>query len=184
MKKLFDDLILQGYGPLMTAMATVVVTQAFSILAIYIQSRRHFFQQINMSKIDRLRKMSVEFYNPLLTYFKINEELFKKVGPPSFPLDGRQREAAAKVWQHFREEVFKNNLRIRETLMLKSDLIHSSDSIENYLQLQLHILSYETFGKMPNDVHRKFFYPSKIALHVGSVHKVVVDELRKLERSN
>lgn len=169
------------YLPATTALVTVSVTQACAIIALRIQANRTFRHSIESKKIERLRVMLGDFYHPLITLFKANSEIFRGFGPPSFSTQPKQRAAAAKVWKQIRNEIFKNNQKIRTLLMERSDLVHLTDNIDYYLPLHLHILSYEAFTEIPNEVHRKFFYPKNMLEHVSQITENVTSELRKLE---
>jgi hypothetical protein len=159
----------------------LAVTSAVAIIVVYLQSQRSFRIILQQRKLDSLRLSLHEFYDPLLVLLDLNNEIFSRTGPNSFPVDNIQREAAVAIWSESRNKILENNNSIEDILRNKSHLIHKNDSFQNYKGLFAHIAMYQIFQKIKTDSYKYFMFPSEIRDHVEQQRVRVLNDIHVLE---
>lgn len=169
----------EGNWPLIGAILTLLVSNAVSLYFIFLQARKQFQYTVKLNQISHYNQQLAEFYNPLITYLKINGAIFEKLGPRSYPDDERKRTIAAKQWKTFRNNILANNINISNILLEKSHLIDHSNSLEKYLPLQLHLQTYAEFVKVATDRYRNFQFPRDIVEHVEIIRKNIQSRIIK-----
>lgn len=165
----------QGLWPLAGAVGALIITNAVSVLIVYLQSAKSFNAVLRQRKIELLSAALNEFYNPLLALIDINGEIFAKTGPPSFPRDEPGRSAAGLIWRETKKKILANNADIERILRTKSHLLQGMDTFEAYHQLLVHVAMYETFQSVPTDLYKSFFFPPNIREHIVGQRLTVLD---------
>lgn len=169
----------QGNWPLFGAICMLVVTNAITLLAIYLKAGADFKQQTRLANRNFVRNQLSEFYDPLVSALALNRAVFEKAGPSTFPRDAIRRESAGALWQSLKEKVIlPNNSTIAALLSTKTHLISTEDDLARYLPLYTHIRMYEAFLDDPNELYSEFQFPKGIELHIDMIRKLLLAQLR------
>lgn len=168
-----------GIWPLAGSVAAIVIANVVAVLIVYLNSAASMKVVLRERKIESLSSSLGEFYDPLLSLVDINHEVFQKTGPPSFPAEYIEREAAALVWKETKRRILMNNEQIEKILTTKSHLMRASDSMKNYHALLIHVAMYDTFQRVQSDRYSGFQFPKGIREHLESNRKEVLSDLRK-----
>ena len=170
----------QGPWPLIGSVGAVIISNCVAIVMVYLSSSRSFNAILKQRKIDFLSLCLNDFYNPLLALIEINQEIFSKIGPSSFPEEHLKREAAALVWKEMKKKIIENNREIELLLRSKTHLIHKSDSLDGYNALFLHVAMYETFQEIETDQYACFLFPNDVKSHIIDKRRSVLDQFHPL----
>jgi hypothetical protein len=81
-----------------------------------VQAEKSFNAVLRQRKIEMLSTSLNEFYNPLLALIDINNEIFSKTGPKSFPNEEPGLSAAGLVWKETKKKILANNSTIEQIL--------------------------------------------------------------------
>lgn len=168
-----------GIWPLAGSVAAIVIANVVAVLLVYLNSSASMKVLLRERKIESLSSSLGEFYDPLLSLVDINHEVFQKTGPPSFPVEYIEREAAALVWKETKKRILTNNDQIERILTTKSHLMRSSDSINSYHALLIHVAMYDTFQRVQSDRYSYFQFPKGIREHLDSNRRAVLSDLRE-----
>ena len=169
-----------GIWPLIGAISAIAISNLMSVALVHLNGRRVIANLLQQRRIERASTELVELYNPLFTMLRINAELFKRVGPPAFPIEELARNASAKAWRIARDEVVVNNTRIRTLISEKSHLLSNNDPLDNYTELLIHITMYETFTKVETDWYSNFKFPQNIIRHVELMRAASIERYKGL----
>lgn len=172
-----------GPWPLVGAIAALVITNAVSVGVVYLQSGRAFNAVLRQRKIEFLTASLSEFYNPLLALLEINGEIFAKTGPPSFPNTKIEADAATLIWNETKKIILSNNEKISKILSEKNHLLHSTDRLDEYKKLLIHVAMYDTFQRIETDRYMDFRFPREIQAHVKLKRSAVTGDYDKLAGS-
>lgn len=175
-----SDWYKRGIWPLAGAIGAILLGNAVTIAVVYIQSAKSFEAVLRQRKIDFLASSLNEFYNPLLALIEINGEIFSKTGPPSFPEDEIERDAAGLVWKETKKKIIANNLQIETILKERTHLIFNSDSLDAYKGLLVHVAMYETFQTFETDLYKDFLFPKDIHAHIIEKRQATLEAFRAL----
>jgi len=140
---------------------------------------RSFNALLRQRKIESLSSSLNDFYNPLLALIEINGEIFAKTGPPTFPEEHVEREAAALVWKEMKKKIIENNREIELILRTKTHVMHKSDSLDAYKALLVHVAMYETFQKIETDRYANFLFPREVKGHIIAKRSSVLHEFHE-----
>jgi hypothetical protein len=165
-----------GMWPLAGSLAAIIVANGVAIFVVYLQASRSFEALLRQRRIERLSSSLTEFYDPLLALVEMNGQIFKRTGPPSFPEEHVEREAAALVWKETKLKILSNNAQIESILRTKTHLLHRADSIQSYSALMLHVAMYETFQKVETDIYADFRFPQDIRDHINAMRSKTLDD--------
>lgn len=169
----------QGNWPLVGAIAVLVITNAVTLLAIYLKAGADLRQQIKLANQAFVHQQLSEFYDPLVAALALNRDVFLKAGPDTFPADPIRRDAAGTLWSTLKEKVIiPNNATIANLLTSKSHLIAKHDELAKYLPLFTHIRMYQAFIDQQNEIYSNFRFPVGIEAHVETVRSSLLTQLR------
>ena len=176
----------QGGWPLFGAIAVLVITNAVSLYQITLTSRNSYENQVRLKDIDAFSEKLTKFYNPLFYLLLENQNLYSDFGPRTFPREsGIKKDAAAKVWRDVEEGIIlPNSQQILALFKESSHLIHEGDDFSHYLPLLNHIQSYKIFKANPNEIHRRFSFPSTILSHVKSKKDDLTQQLNMIKHGH
>jgi hypothetical protein len=173
----------QGGWPLIGAIAVLLITNGFALWKIYLQAHAAFESQLKIKKIEWISQQLTEFYNPLFTLLHVNRDVFKAVGPQTFPDDPNRREAAGELWEATKNSVIiPNNKKIQGVLQDKSHLISSDDGLSAYLPLINHISMYEIFQDIPTEIYARFQFPTGILEHIEGRREQLLRHFNDLKK--
>jgi hypothetical protein len=175
----------EGLWPIAGSVVAIIVSNGIAILIVYLQANRSLSSLLRQRQIEEFAASLNQFYDPLNALLDMNGEIFRKTGPPSFPEDHIEREAAAKVWEQTKAKILINNKQIEDLLREKSHLMHATDNFDNYKGLLLHVAMYETFQATPTDRYTNFRFPDTIVDHVREKRRrTLYDYRRAMEGSS
>jgi transcription termination factor NusB len=156
----------QGIWPLAGAAAVVIISNGVTVAVVFLQASKSFGSLLVQRRIDMLSSSLNDFYNPLLALIDVNEEIYNKTGPPAFPEDEISRNAAGLVWREMKKKILANNEQIESILKTKTHLMSSTDSLESYDALMLHVAVYEAQQRIPTDLYGAFNFPKGVRQHI------------------
>jgi hypothetical protein len=171
------------YIPAIVSLIVLFVTNLITLWKINLDSKSAIKRDLTVQEINRKREMLDSFYNPIFYLLKLNGELFKSLGPPSFPEEHYEREEAVLVWDKVVENaIVPNNRKICKIINKFCHFVDSEDLLENYFDFVKHAESYEVFRKDPNQLHTKFKYPNNFIDIIVSGRARVINKLINIEK--
>lgn len=174
-----------GYWPLFGAAVALLMPQLFTVWLAFKQAKSAFGYEVRFHEVVFVEKQLEEFYNPLFALLEANEEVFKKFGPPSFPEEHIEREAAAAMWREMRDQfVLVNNRKISELITEKSHLVSEEENFLDYLRLKMHIDAYEAFQAVRSEKYSRFQFPKGINALVSLRREKLRKKLGSIKKDN
>lgn len=174
----------QGNWPLVGAILLLIISNAIALWKIVYQARQSLKEQLRLKSIEFVSEQLSKFYNPLYSLLIANKEIFNKCGPHTFPDDHYKRIEAASNWNRLKEKVIlPNNRKIVEILREHSHLIHETDDIISYTNLNNHLYLYEVFNEEPTELYSDFKFPTEIVDHVFKQREKVSIKYKTLKES-
>ncbi len=111
----------------------------------------------------------------------INNYIFNKFSPKTFPEEAIQRESASENWKILKKKVIlPNNNIIADIIRTKSHLLSTNDDISPYLKLYNHLKFYEVFSERPTEQYGPFQFPEEILEHVKNHREQLLRLLNEL----
>lgn len=171
------------YVPVIVSLIILFITNLITLWKIRLDSKSAIKRDLTVQEINRKKEMLDSFYNPIFYLLNLNGELFKSIGPPSFPQEHHSREEAVQVWDKVVENaILPNNRKICEVINRFCHLLDSEDSLNNYFEFVKHAESYEVFRNNPNQLHIKFKYPDRFLNNVACNRSRVINNLTNIEK--
>ena len=98
------------------------------------------------------------FYNPLCSLLKENNQLYEDFSQKTFDNDNfNKRDEAGCLWESLKEKAIIPNLHsIRNLLLQYKNFYENTQMNQTYFDLQLHCLAFTIYNESPNELHKKY----------------------------
>lgn len=170
------------YVPSIVALIVVFISNLVLLLKIRLDSKAAIKKEMSVDFINLTKERLTKFYDPLVILLKINRDVFISLGPITYPEDHTLVNEAAAVWnQMVNDVILPTNNRICELVLQYSYLIDETDDLEIYTNFIKHAKSYEVFRHTPNEIHKKFSYPTDFLERATAARLIVKKRLEDLE---